>query len=340
MAHQFYFNTYILDNLPAPSTGFDVVQDLSEPRLRMYVTSRGVKTFFVRTRVGGHDKRIIIGKYPDTDIEDARSAVPEILSRANQKPVTRRRKITFGDFLPMYMIGRVRREEFATAKLMRAVRRHVSGLFEKNMTDITGADIANEIEKISGDAIAARMQELVQSVFKYAIELGYAKTNPVVGLPRRAQHRRVRPLTYDGLHRLIIEINKMESQNLRAAFLMLIYGFAPKSQIFAMQWADLDFNHYTWNDMPLSDRAVVLLQDLPQDGLWVFPGRGLGHLTDPRVIWRRLVASAGIPDLTMDDVNKFIMRKLTWASDKEEFRSNMNVLLNKIMDSDDCAELL
>ena len=65
MAHQFYFNPYILDNLPAPATGFDVVQDISEPRLRMYITSRGVKTFFVRKRVRGKDKRILIGKYPD-----------------------------------------------------------------------------------------------------------------------------------------------------------------------------------------------------------------------------------------------------------------------------------
>ena len=48
MAHQFYFNPYILDNLPAPSSGFDVVQDVSEPRLRMYITSRGIKSFFVK----------------------------------------------------------------------------------------------------------------------------------------------------------------------------------------------------------------------------------------------------------------------------------------------------
>ena len=53
MAHQFFFNPYILDNLPLPEKGFDVVQDISEPRLRMYVTSRGAKTFFVRRRVRG-----------------------------------------------------------------------------------------------------------------------------------------------------------------------------------------------------------------------------------------------------------------------------------------------
>lgn len=83
MVHQFFFNPFILDNLPAPSTGFDVVQDLSEPRLRMYITSRGVKTFFVRHRSHGRDKRIIIGNYPDMDIEDARAAVADALVRAD-----------------------------------------------------------------------------------------------------------------------------------------------------------------------------------------------------------------------------------------------------------------
>lgn len=85
MAHQFFFNPFILDNLPAPNMGFDVVQDISEPRLRMYITSRGVKSFFVRKRIHGKDKRIIIGNYPDVDIESARAAVPEILEEATKK---------------------------------------------------------------------------------------------------------------------------------------------------------------------------------------------------------------------------------------------------------------
>ena len=99
MAHQFFFNPFILDNLPTPASGFDVVQDLSEPRLRMYVTSRGVKTFFVRKRVRGRDRRIIIGNYPDMDIETARGAVPEILATASIAPRVHRKKITLKKFL-------------------------------------------------------------------------------------------------------------------------------------------------------------------------------------------------------------------------------------------------
>ena len=331
MAHQFFFNSYILDNLPAPRTGFDVVQDVSEPRLRMYITSRGVKTFFVRKRVNKKDKRIIIGKYPDMDIEDARSAVQTVLDNAAQKPVTRRRKITFKKFVALYMEKCVRRGEDSRVKLERAIKRHLFSLFEKNVSDITTDDIKVVVANIDGPAIAGRMQELLQSVFKFALENGYVKTNPVDDVPRVEQKRRVRPLNKNGLVRLVEEIEKMQDLNLRAAFLMLVYGFAPKSKIFAMQWEDLDFNHDIWDVHPLSDRAIVLLQDLPQSSNWVFPGRGGFHIIDPRVAWARVVRNAGIPNLTMDDVYKFLMRRLTWATDKADLRDNMNMLLDDLL---------
>lgn len=334
MAHQFFFNSYILDNLPAPQTGFDVVQDVSEPRLRMYITSRGVKTFFVRKRVNGKDRRIIIGNYPDVDIEDARSAVQVALDVAMQKPITRRRKITFQKFMDLYLEKCVRRGEDSRTKLERAIKRHLSDLFEKNVSEISSADIKNVIANIDGLAIAGRMQELLQSVFKFALENGYVKKNPVVDIPRVEQKRRVRPLNKNGLVRLVKSIEKMDDLNLRAAFLMLIYGFAPKSKIFAMRWEDLDFNHDMWDVRPLSDRAIVLLQDLPQSSNWVFPGRGGFHIIDPRVAWARVAHVAGIPDLTMDDVYKFLIRQLPWAPDRSDFRDNMNILLDNLLVSE------
>lgn len=331
MAHQFFFNPFILDNLPAPNTGFDVVQDISEPRLRMYVTSRGVKTFFVRKRVHGRDRRIIIGNYPTVDIEDARNAVHQILENAMQKPRVHRKKITLKKFLDIYLEKRVRRNSASRYKLERAIARHLTQILDKNMSDITRDDVAGVIEKIPGPAIASRMQEFLQSVFKYAVDSGYIKINPANGLPKIQQNRRVRPLNRAGFHRLMDAINNEKDQNLRSAFLMLVYGFAPKSRVFSMQWCDLDFNHDTWCDMPLSDMAVVLLQDLPQDSIWVFPGRGRGHLTDPRIAWRRVANAAGIPNLTMDDVHKFLMRQVVWASDREDFRNNMNALLDDVL---------
>ncbi|MBE6461934.1 MAG: hypothetical protein E7006_03805 [Alphaproteobacteria bacterium] len=332
MAHQFYFNSYILDNLPAPAAGFDVVQDISEPRLRMYITSRGAKTFFVRKRVRGKDKRIIIGNYPDVDIEDARAMVVTILDNVNKKPPIRRKKISFKQFLDLYLANRVRRGEDSYMKLVRAINLHLVGLFDKKIAEITPDDVRGVIGNIRGNAIAARMQELLHSIFNYAIEMGYTKSNPVSCLDKIVQNRRVRPLNRAGLLRLVHAIGRESDIVLRSAFLMLIYGFASRSKVFAMAWEDLDFNHDMWNGWPLSNRAVLLLQDLPQDGQWVFASRGGMHLIDPRTAWKRVVTNAGIPNLTMDDVHKFLMRRVVWASDKEDFRDNLNSLLDEILD--------
>ncbi len=335
MAHQFFFNPYILDNLVAPAKGFDVVQDISEPRLRMYITNRGVKTFFVRKRIKGRDRRIIIGKYPDMDIEEARLSVANVLEDASKKVSLKRRKILFKDFLNLYLKNRVHRSVGSYDKLMRAINQHITPLFEKNLSDITVDDVQKVVSDIHGTAMAVRMRELLQSIFKYAIETGYVRENIVTKTPVPEQHRRIRPLNKHGLHRLFHAINAQESPVMRAAFLMLIYGFATKNQVFSMQWSDLDFNRYMWGEHPLSDRAVVLLQDLPQDGCWVFPSRGHGHLTDPRLAWMRVVKAAGIPNLTMDDVYKFLTRHLVWAGDKEDLRQNMNDLLDELLNTND-----
>ncbi len=334
MAHQFYFNSYILDNLPAPTRGFDVVQDIEEPRLRMYITSRGVKTFFVRKRVHGKDKRIIIGNYPDIDIDAARAAVANVLDAANKKIVARRKKITFKEFLDLYLKNKVRRSEDSFMKLVRAINLHLSELFDTNIDAISEKDVKDVVAKISGTAIASRMQDLMQSVFNYAVEMGYLKNNPIVALEKIKQNRRVRPLNKDGLKRLVRVINEQTDIVLRAAFLMLVYGFAPRSKIFSMSWEELDFNGYMWRGMPLADRAVVLLQDLPQDDAWVFPSHGGMHIMDPRTSWKRVVTQAGIPNLTMDDVHKFLMRQLVWAADKEDLRKNFNAVLDDIFSED------
>ena len=295
----------------------------------MYITSRGAKTFFVRKRVRGRDKRIIIGAYPEMDIETARGMVVNVLETASKKIPVRRKKLSFREFWDIYLKGKVRRCEDSEVKLVRAVNLHLKGLFDKSISEISKFDIEQVIEKINGRAVAARMQEVLTSLFKYAIEQGFVKNNPVSGLPKIEQKKRVTPLNEEKVLHLIDAIKAQESEVMRNAFLMLIYSFLPKNKVLSMRWEDLDFNHYMWRDWPLSDVAVVLLENMPQDSDWVFVGRCKNHLADPRIAWHAVTTAAGIPGLRMDDVYKFFMRRLVWASDREELRGNMNSLLEK-----------
>jgi hypothetical protein len=46
--------------------------------------------------------------------------------------------------------------------------------------------------------------------------------------------------------------------------------------------------------------------------------------------WKAVARRAKIPDLTMDDVHKFLTRQLVWAFDREILRANMNDLIDNM----------
>ncbi|MBK8875553.1 MAG: DUF4102 domain-containing protein [Bacteroidetes bacterium] len=59
------FTVSSLDKLHIPSKGIVTYKDTKFPALSIYVTSTGVKTFFVRKREKGKDERLIIGRFPE-----------------------------------------------------------------------------------------------------------------------------------------------------------------------------------------------------------------------------------------------------------------------------------
>ena len=334
MSHQFFFSPHILDHLALPAAGFDVVQDAAEPALRLYVTARGIKTFFTRKRVRGRDVRIIIGRYPEMDIDTARARVLGAIDATRRPILIRRRGISFGDLAARFVVAKIRRAPASRAKLIRTMARHLGELYPIPVNEINPAQISKIIQtvaKTSGAPTANRMRESASGVMKFAIESGYITENPAAEIPPVPESRRARHLTDVGIVRLIAAIRAEKNRTMRGAFLMLIYGFANKTRVFSMRWSDLDFNGYTWGSRPLSDASVVLLRDLPQDGRFVFPGRAGGSaIKDPRGAWARVVAAARLRDVRMDDVHKFLMRKLTFSPDREQLRRNMNKVVEEL----------
>jgi hypothetical protein len=329
MSHQFFFSPHILDNLSVPKAGFDVVQDISEPRLRLYVTARGAKTFFIRKRVRGKDERIIIGRYPDVSIEDARAQVVRKIAAASAPIPARRNRIIFDRLFQVFSARKINRSSGSMQKLNRAVARHWNGLMKCEVLSIKMDSLLEVHEKIraeAGAATANRMLEIMKSMFKFAVERGHIYENPAENLKKFSEARRKAKFGPIELAKLQKAVKKEKDPILRTAFLMLLFGFAPKSAIFSMRWRDLDFNNDTWKGRPLSDSAVVLLRDIPQSGAWVFPSRDR-HLTDPRKSWRNLVSSAGMPWVQMNDVYKYLSRRLIWSADREQLRENMNKTL-------------
>lgn len=333
MTQQFFFYPHILDNLPLPEKGFDVCQDMGDKRLRLYVTARGAKTFFTRRRIKGKDVRVIIGNYPNLSIDEARNMLDPTIQKVSNPLQTRKKRMRFERAVKIFISEKIHRAEGSRQKLERAIKSFWSSLFDKYINEITAAELIalnDDIAKNHGHATANRMREIIKSLFNFAILKNWCETNPAILIQPVVEHRRQNNLTMKSLKKILTGIKKEKNPVLKNLFLMLIYGFMRKSEIFAMDWNNLDMRQYYYKQTPLTDKAAVLLQNMPQHGKWVFPnGRG-GHIVDPRVSWASIVKKVGLKDVQMNDCTKLLRRTLKWSNRAETLRANMNTVLEKL----------
>jgi integrase len=334
MTQLFFFYPHILDNLPLPEKGFDVCQDMADKRLRLYITARGVKTFFTRKRLKGRDVRIILGNYPKMSIDEAREKVASTLQNIAKPAETKRKRVQFARAVRAFMAEKIHRAEKSKQKLWRAVEKLWGELFGKYLNEITAEELIElnaYIAEKHGAATANRMREIIKSLFNFAILKNWTMANPAAEIKPVHENRRQNNLTMPGLRKILTRIKKEKDPILRNAFLMLIFGFMRKSEVFSMNWNDLDMKNYFYKNTPLTDSAAVLLQNMPQSGKWVFPnGRG-GHISDPRVSWNKIVRAAELPDVQINDCTKLLRGQLKWSNQPEALRKNMNAVLEKLV---------
>lgn len=333
MTQQFFFYPHILDNLSLPEVGFDVCQDMGDKRLRLYITARGVKTFFIRRRVKGKDIRIILGNYPKMSIDDARAKVDATLQKVTAPAPQQKKRIQFARAVKIFMVEKINRVEKSKQKLARAIEKLWQPLFGKYLNEITADELIAlnaDIAKNHGAATANRMREIIKSMFNFAMLKNWVTENPALKIKPVDENRRKNNLTMAGLKKILGKIKREKNPILKNTFLMLIFGFMRKSEVFSMDWNNLDLKHYFYKSTPLTDSAAVLLQNMPQSGKWIFPnGRG-GHISDPRVSWNKIVRAAAMPDVQMNDCTKLLRRQLKWSNQPETLRENMNAVLEKL----------
>ncbi|MGD8310320.1 MAG: Arm DNA-binding domain-containing protein, partial [Chromatiales bacterium] len=109
MAVAFNFTKEGLGKLPIPDKR-TYYQDTREPRLGLYVTPSGVKTYFARLTIQGKTRRIPIGRFPDLSVPLARDkatkaaaevaqGIDPVQEKRTRKAFSRSLRDVFEDFL-------------------------------------------------------------------------------------------------------------------------------------------------------------------------------------------------------------------------------------------------
>lgn len=321
------FTKAALEKLPAPSKGKRVYyNDTRERGLILAVTSGGSKTFYLYKRIDGKPERLLLGRFPDLSIENARkkaaAAKGEIAMGENPQKTRHaiRGEMTFGTLFEQYMekYSKVHKRSWIYDE--REVNKFLSHWFKRKISTIEKPEVERlhaTLGKENGLYQANRLLERIRSIFNKGIEWGWDGTNPAVGIKKYREKSRDRFLQPDELPRFFEALAGEPNEAARDFFMISLLTGARKSNTLAMRWEEVNFHTATWRiaetkngdaqTVHLPDQAIAILRErkVHSQSPWVFPSdRTDGHLADPKKAWERVLSAANIEDLRIHDLRR------------------------------------
>ncbi len=324
---RFPFTKPLLNKLPLPEKGKRAYYyDTKIKGLSIAVTDKGTKTFLVYRKINGKPERISIGHYPDMSLDDARAQAHEINAAIarGENPNAERRKDkewTLGHLFELYLKHYAKAHKKTWQEDEAQYRRYLLAWGERRLSSIQKTDLQAlhlQIGEQHGQYAANRLLSLLQTLFKQAQEWGWNKANPVLGVKRFREKSRERFLQADELPRFFMALEAETNANIRDYVWLSLLTGARKSNVLAMRWVEIQFEQAIWHipetkngtqqRVPLVSKALKILQERRQTLAgteFVFPSRSqVGHLTEPKNAWKKLLERAQLEDLRLHDLRR------------------------------------
>lgn len=248
-------------------------------RLSLAVTDRGAKTFLVQRRVAGRPVRMVIGRWPDTSITQARkrAAAINIEVAAGADPYERTRPLrsglTLGTFFEQeYLPKHARPFKRTWQQDADMFMLYVRPLADQRLAAVRRRDVHQlhiDLGKDRGHRTANRVVALLRIVFKLAIAWEFLDgDNPATGIrkfPEQSRERFLRPEEVPALFAALEADITRRTENAEQAraqgrpvppahaltfardfVLLALFSGARRSNLLAMAWRDLDLDRATW----------------------------------------------------------------------------------------------
>jgi len=325
-SHLNFLKSALSKTPPAQKGRKDYYYDTKEKGLMLAVTSAGTKTFYLYKRIDGKPERLLLGRFPDISIENARKAAMaakgEIAVGKNPQRAKQaiRAEMTFHALFTQYMekYSKVHKKSWAYDE--REVNKFLKHWFKRKISSITKAEVERLHAKLgreNGTYQANRLLERIRSIFNKAAGWGWEGVNPAVGIKKFKEKSRDRFLQPDELPRFFEALASEPNDAARDFFMISLLTGARKSNTLAMRWSDLNFTTETWRieetknaepqtvHLPKQAMEILTKRKWESESAWVFPGKGAtGHLADPKKAWMRILKEAEIENLRIHDLRR------------------------------------
>jgi integrase len=261
--------------------------------LFLLVHPNGSKYWRLKYRVGGAEKALALGVYPDVGLRDARQARDEArkLIAAGVDPMEQRKAEKQADGLTFKAVARKwyahwkpdRTEKHSTDVWRRLESDVFPVLGQTPVGDLTAArfrDCVQAIEKRGALDIAKRQLQKCSQIMRWAVANDLADRNPVADvrpsdiLPGRKKRNYSR-LDAKELPQLLHDMDEYAGgEHTRLALQLMALTFVRTSELIGARWDEFDLDHARWDIpasrmkmktphiVPLSTQALTVLAKL------------------------------------------------------------------------------
>ena len=262
--------------------------------LFLYVSPTGAKVWRIAYRVEGKPQTKSFGAYPAVSLAEARAQREALKAdlRAGIDPAADNRArraarraggVTLSAATERYWEGRRDVSDGYRQNAQRGIERHLfPKLGERPIGEITRDDLLEELRHMdaSGRHVYVRKVRMwVSQVFDWAIENGYATTNPAAAIrPERAfTQTKTEHFPALSLNEIPALLQRLSMENRTSGVLvcrMLALTWTRTNEMRMMRWSEIDLKESRWlipagkmkrrrdHVVPLSRQALALLDEM------------------------------------------------------------------------------
>lgn len=341
-----------VDYAKVPEKGEVWLHDTEVTGLGVRVRANGSKTYILRYKHNGRDKKITVGDAKVGKLETARALAKQhrwAISTGDDPQEQKRLSKALKD-MTVSDLGEETLQHMASQKVTDLYIRDSRRILKNRIEPAVGDLAVTEVTTRDLDRIVRSYQEqprtgnlcraLLSRMFKLAVRWGYRPDDPSLGVERFKERARERVLTDEELQKLMAALDASPSQTSADAVRLLLFTGSRPKELLGATWDQIDLANGIWTKpsqatkarrthrVELGPDALKVLRRMHQMrdwGVpWVFPSESkCGHVTTVRKFWGLLCKRAGLEGVRMYDLRRTILTKL--LSNGVDLRTVMQV---------------
>lgn len=235
------------------------VKDKLNNGLFIEVKESGVKSWHYRYSLAGKQERLVIGRYPDLSLKDARQVRDESASLvakgiSPKQDKAKPKSILFKDYGERYLKEVIRKDRKDPYNMVLCLNNDIYPMMGHIPLDqISIEDIRRTIwrKKEQGyDAAANQVRGLLKRMFDHAITWGLVPYNPVLAIPSRQVHKAKPRNRYLSTNEIRIYYTTLLNSRIyrprKLGLLLSLLTLVRKSELLRAKWEHIDFDSRIW----------------------------------------------------------------------------------------------